>query len=378
MKLQLPICDFCHPILVAALLIFQEKITPSHSTTSRRYSIWSLCKTAVEPAMKEALDEKLPGRYEAIIGPKGFVVGAKQEARRLEDRLRLVAKHYSNMLRCDTGGESKRIYDTIETIIYLIHFCRSHRPKSKMDERFGVRRRKPLRIDHYPYCELCWRLCLEEEGRLSGIRPPENEKGDPIRSSSRFCNIHDPRDPRSSYRTDHNHRDDFHQKIIQLEKALSKGTNSPGIEKLRTALANEYYIEGVDELLDGIRYGKYDQDSAIKEKKHRIAHKIEQHGEFEIEEITRRIAYQLVHPQNSTHRRKGETRERALVLQVQGLSQAEIGRRLGVTRDAICKALKKRAPENDVAEKLKKEGTRDLSVNPPTQSVNNYVIHWHH
>lgn len=323
MAFKLSIKQDCHPGLAMALTNFIDKITPGNSTTSKKHSIWELCNVEVQEAIQEALESVQPGLYTLIAGAKGFASEAKKNARQLEDRLREHARIYS--LKKDFWGENKCAYDTLETLISLVTFLLSHRPHTVGGNNTvrRIRLNKAKTNDHFPWCELCWRLCQAEEMRLDKGKLEFREDGKAIIPSDRFCDIHNPKKPNSAYRSDHNHRFAFHLKIENLEAALKNGTHEDGIEELKAKLEASYYKNNIDEVLE---------IATLSESERFLNHE-------EKDEIIRRIAYKLIHPQHQTRKPQSETLKRAIALKAQKLSQAEIARRLGVSRQAIWKSL---------------------------------------
>jgi len=48
----------------------------------------------------------------------------------------------------------------------------------------------------------------------------ESDKNSDQRFTARYCNDHDQKNPQSMYRTDHNHRDQYHRKLKEIYKEL--------------------------------------------------------------------------------------------------------------------------------------------------------------
>jgi len=118
------------------------------------------------------------------------------------------------------------IYGTLDFLITLIHFCNSRCPHtySAITGRLKLR----TNLKHFPFCELCDRLCEAEKNRVSGVEPEYVKQRTP---SMRFCEKHRP--GTNGYRRDLNYRDAFHKKIAELEEALREKSHTEGADELR-------------------------------------------------------------------------------------------------------------------------------------------------
>lgn len=298
--------------LVDALINF-EKIAPSHSTTARSYSIWNLCKKEVEPTIIAVLGED----FFNVIAKDGFSKNAKEDARQLENRIREFSRILSNLNFQDK--EIKQRYGTLETLISLIHFCKSFRPHTYSVRLGNEQKGEPIRrlayrkgLEHFPFCELCDKLCEAEENKVKRIEPEYKEHCAP---SSRYCGKHKP--GKSAYRRDHHRRKAFHNKIEELENALVNKTYTEGIGELKTLLEEQFY---------------YEEDV--------IKNYPDSHSELDA--IIRYVACRIVHPQRKTSLRgKGATLQKLRESLANGKNISEAAKEAGVTRQAGWKALKK-------------------------------------
>lgn len=140
-----------------------------------------------------------------------------------------------------------------------------------------------LRTPQPRYCELCWRHTQAYRNSTSGI---------PIsgaRISQRFCDSHDPRNPKSDYRRAMRYKARFTREIEALCGYPGASSASPA-ELLRPETGHS--------------------------------------------EDVRRVAYALV------HMRLTEAGRQIWQLHMQDLANAEISRRLGITRQAVSKSLR--------------------------------------
>lgn len=349
MKYNLDIHEDCHPRLIKALLNF-EKGASGCTTSSRGHSIWLHCKKEVEPTLLDILKED--SFYGIVNG--GFTDKMRNDARKLEDQLRSLASIVSN-----PKWEDKKIlqrFGTIETLIYLIRFCKSFRPntyyarqgnegKNELIPRLAYRRN----LKHFPFCELCEQFCEIEEWKV-GISNPEKILD--LVPSSRFCKKHRPggnNEPgeESAYRRDHNHRDAFHKKIKELKYCLGHGTYTEGIDELRKRLEDNYYFEKSFEVK--IYSGEVNVEQMVA-KDAELRGRLKKYQTTYDEYIAhiRNIAYMIVFPKNDKTRRKNDFHgEKGYTLRklresiAKGQNISEAAREAGVSRQAAWKALKK-------------------------------------
>lgn len=336
--------DDCHPVMVDALHRFNEKITSALSTTAygHKFSIWSLLEKEVEPSLIQAFGANFFG----AIAKDGFALNAKKDARKLENRIRSVARSYS---RLDLKiSKNRQIYGTLETLIAVIHFCKSFRPhtysvrvgnesKGELIRRLAYR----ANLHHFPFCELCERLCEAAETKVVGDKHAPKDRAT---LSSRFCSVH--KSGSSAYRRDHNYREAFHRKIDELGYALGHGTYTEGIEELKALLDEQFYFD--EEFMNAVWAGVVEPEIVIEkdeELRRHLKNYPESYSEFDA--IVRAVAYRIVHPKKEQTRRKtslggkGATLEKLKEALTHGKSIAEASRDAGVSRQAGWKALKK-------------------------------------
>lgn len=140
------------------------------------------------------------------------------------------------------------------------------------------------------FCDLCWRRTEYTFHRESH---PGDSSGDG--KNKRFCSEHNPSDSSSRYRTDHRYKRAFHNELMHMWR-LS---------------ASEY----------ALKFPLPGQTTPT---------------------AMRKAAYDLVHAglhsPDKNRKRMHSLKERVFVLKTQGLSQAAIARKLGVSRQAVSKA----------------------------------------
>lgn len=232
--------------------------------------------------------------YADVFGEIGFTSCAKANPRNAEDRIRSVI-----LDRSKRPAWNRELEATFESLLEIIIFCRA-RPSRRGIDMFGLAlrgrergRQRTHSDDHYPYCELCWRLVMASEakelklrGRSPSLGPSNIQPGKVL--SKRFCRIHDPKSPKSKYRADHNYREAFHAQLRAFYEEI-----------------------------------KTNRDCWIK-----------RFGSVHVDEM-REHAYRYVHIRSS------ENRIKAMRLARKGLSQSEISRHLGITRQAVSNLLRK-------------------------------------
>ncbi|WP_228396942.1 helix-turn-helix domain-containing protein [Limnobaculum xujianqingii] len=131
------------------------------------------------------------------------------------------------------------------------------------------------------YCVLCWRLSLRSERMLQAKQPVPPDAGI-RRLSDRYCAEHNPSDPRSRYWTDRRYKDAFERELALLLHDLAM-----------------------------------DRQQA------------------------RKLAYERAHVRKAPPKRSPLMHEKVRELVAQGITQAEIARRLGVSRQAVWKVVKR-------------------------------------
>jgi DNA-binding CsgD family transcriptional regulator len=193
----------------------------------------------------------------------------------------------------------RKLIGTIETLYIFISYCNELKPKRIRTPKgrhnlqvSGIKTYRGNAIDSYSsepefkYCSLCWRPTVFTINALItrlNLKDGQISSLPKIVGSRNYCQIHDPADLSSSYRKDLKRKDDFFNEVEAIYKR--KKSN------FRIALKPITYLE----------------DDA------------------------RRLAYGLVHS------RFIGNKENVFFLLRQGIKQAEIARRLGISRQAVSK-----------------------------------------
>ena len=193
----------------------------------------------------------------------------------------------------------RKLIGTLETLYIFISYCnelkpkRIRTPKGRHNLQFsGIKSYRGNTINNYTgepefkYCSLCWRPTVFT---INALRTRSELKDDQIAylpkiiGSRNYCDLHDPADLHSFYRKDLKRKDDFLNEV----EAIYKRKNS----NFRISLKPVTFVE----------------------------------------DDVRKLAFGLVHS-----RLKGN-KENVFFLIRQGIKQAEIARRLGISRQAVSK-----------------------------------------
>ena len=310
----------CAPEVAKALTALASRLTPSHTITSRRYSIWSAIRDEVDAPFRAQVvsftshwDARLLARFkpsEAWRAPPaenlrlarsmdeaGTVLDlSMDESLSKAEAVLLSTDQWAECLRLairssehDQSTAAARFRATLDSIRMLMTDLRARRPSHGSTEDEGVVRDSASRSDQHTYCELCWRVSLRTAALKCGQQAARAR-----RLSPRFCSFHDPRDPNSRYRADLRYKPSFKRELDALLKVCESSYS--------------------------ITFGP--PPSAD-------------------EQEVRKTAYDLVHSRlRALNSSMPGFREHIAELALQKLTQAEIARKLGVTRQAVSKAIK--------------------------------------
>lgn len=308
----------CPAELVRAIDVFRRKIT-SHTTTSKKYSIWSLCKAEVEPALRKVMGDCF---YRSLF-IKGFAYEAKINSEQLEAKLRLFAR---SLYKCVHGEEERnKQFSIVESLTFFLYFCNQFRSKkvyARHDPRILESKIHRKIAPDYPFCELCWRLCEFEQIRFNNNNDIKNliEVENGKKPSFRFCANHRP--GTAAYRRDHNRRIEFRNYV----------------KKLGRSLGNESKMKGKEELLELIEDGI---DISIQLNKYKPILYSEYYSNI------RFAAYRNVHPKADKTKRKtksigrtGVTLNIVRLAIANGKNIAQAAEEANVSRQAAWRALK--------------------------------------
>jgi len=215
--LDLLICKECDPGVATAIRKWASGLTLSHSVASRQFPIQQGLREYVDPEVERVLKE-FSGTTRNLKELEGFVLsrcwttlpkevsGPLKGSNQFEEKL-FRANEWRMRLRCTIRGreeqavmqlrrrlealqpgiekfpqwrdiipglepvsqrpELKRLVDTLDTLVWLIHACSKFEPTvSKTIKQEAVERRLG---DTQTHCDLCWRLTeskVDQESRL--------------------------------------------------------------------------------------------------------------------------------------------------------------------------------------------------------------------
>jgi hypothetical protein len=261
--LEMIIRDGVTPEVEGALRNFMLQCTASYNVASRKFNIWSLLHTHLdEPIAKTLHHFDLPKLFNGSFS----------------SWLRLRSMAEANLffkLNIRASQFNPELVANLESILEISYFSLARKPSrrievSKLKGATQHNYRKKVDHRHYPYCELCWRLCQAAERNMES---PEKSF-----ATLRFCSVHDPSVPDSKYRQDHRFRLRFHDEL----------------KKCRTEI---------------------------------FSHKL-------TEAEMRAVAY------NESHKREGSLSAKIRNFYNDGVTQIEISKKLGISRQAVSKSLK--------------------------------------
>ena len=307
---RIAVADGCDRCLAGAVRSFDEACSTSFTVASKKRSIWRLMNEHIEPAVLKAFGEVQPNPYVAWFGAGGLTRWM---------RIGASARHADQQLKRLHRAVDDPLKPSVETLRSLLSFVIGLQPKRVIPREVkplkGAPKRNRLsRTSCAPYCELCWRLTQRSEA-IERAEPTYHEPLEVAARtrwlSDRFCDHHDPKNPGSSYRRDLRYRGGIESAMDSLRRALRANPalhaviarddpNAIWTPDLRGLdLANRVYT-AFSPLVMRMRW----------------------------------YAYQI-----ARHRPSDSTIS-AVKLAGQGHHQAEIARRLGLTPQAVSKALR--------------------------------------
>lgn len=302
---------------------FANALSTSHTLTSRRYSVWALIKLHLDQPFAIALAYSGPWDSELLEGFRPST-GWRQPGASVLARL---ATYPSVRHLCapsshapDTSPADEAIHAMerwIQCLRLAIHSCDDARgiapPASKsftsaldlMREILHLLKRlRPSHRNHAELgrvpdqapgsemrCELCWRPSM----RWAATTKTPHLLSSGLKSA-RFCDVHDPSNPKSRYRTDLRYKAAFLQEL----------------DAVCNFSASAFAFE-----LPGLPHAD--------------------------EHMLRRLAYDRVHAgvRSPNARKDPSLKERVWMLLQEGRSQSEIARELGISRQAVSSARQK-------------------------------------
>ena len=293
--------DDCAPTVAEALQKFQERWRP-YSTASRHYPIVGLIREVIDPAVATYMTT-LPARYSSFVPGAGTgtdfseiirLVGLDAMVRLQRELLRRFIKTVDRQ-----DSRDRRFIGTLESLAGLALSCACKRPKkAALRGLNGTRSRS--------FC----RFCGKPAGLKSFADDDSQTRGndDKLRLSSKYCADHQPL--LSSGASNLAYRR-AKRSVAQFDMEL---------DRLNRQCANRGKPKAAsgDPLVD--RYFHH----------YLLAQTVQPADKGEL----RNQARLMVDSKLSDHKKQ------ILVLQRDGFNQSQIGRRLGIERQAVSKALK--------------------------------------
>lgn len=301
---EIQIGSNCSLILESAVRELVANWKP-YSSSARRFPILRLIEGLIDPAIQQlTIHDSVFGRY--VVGAGGKVS--------LSELIRTI--HFKAVMRAQqvlirqyisatkhTGEQSQEVIGTLETIVELVGACGRKRPVRSRCPVRGVTQNEQRKRD---LCEACGNP--SELTRLieTGEWPEENDPDYALHLSSRYCVDHRPRYADGSWNSQY------------LRAKRSKQVFSLELVRL-TRQSAQRSPPDVSEGSIADRYAFY----------HARSLGLTAADEVELRDQARRM----------TDARLTDTKKQMLILLASGFSQSEIARTIGISRQAVSKAL---------------------------------------
>ncbi|MCX4065130.1 LuxR family transcriptional regulator [Pseudomonas sp. S1Bt30] len=303
-EIEIQIVSSCSPILESAIRELVASWKP-YSSSARRFPILRLIEGLIDPAIQQlTIHDSVFGRY--VVGAGGKVS--------LSALIRTI--HFKAVMRAQqvlirqyisatkhTGEQSREVLGTLETIVELVGACGRKRPVRSRCPVKGVTQNEQRNRD---LCEVCGNP--SELTRLidTGEWPEENDPDYALHLSSRYCVDHRPRYADGSWNSQY------------LRAKRSKEVFSLELVRLTRQSAQRSPPDDSEGSIAD-RYAFYH------------AHSL---GLTAADEVELRGQARLM-----TDARLTDTKKQMLMLRASGLNQSEIARTIGISRQAVSKAL---------------------------------------
>lgn len=300
------ICDGCAPIVSQAIKEFRERWKP-YSSSSRQYPIVGLIEELIDPAVA-AYMATLPQHYMGHV-PGGVnlsrimrLVGLDAMVRVQREMLRKFIKTANKWTARD-----QRFMATIDSLIELVWDCACKRPaRSKI---LGERRPPLLPFGNAQrrqgFCRFCGAL-TEFAAFIEHWNWPQGDQ-EKLRLSHRYCAEHRPMlsdgTQNPAYRRAMRSADHFDQELLRL----SKQSDNP--EKLRVASGDR----AVDRFIQA----------------HVAQKSLQPDDKAELRNQARQM----------TDKRLTDRKKAIIVMIASGQNQSQVSKALGISRQAVSKAL---------------------------------------
>lgn len=293
--------DDCSPTVAEALKKFQELWLP-YSTASRRYPIVGLIQEVIDPAVATYMTT-LPARYSSFVPGAGTgtdfseiirLVGLDAMVRLQREMLRRFIKTVDRQ-----DSRDRRFIATIESLAGLAWSCACKRPKKTTLRGLNGTRSKS-------FC----RFCGKSAGLKSFADDDSQVRGDDdkLRLSTKYCADHQPQLPSGAsnlaYRRAKRSVAQFDIELGRLNRqCANRGTPQAASGDL---LVDLYFYHLI------------------------LSQTVQPADKGELRNQARLMV----------DSRLSDRKKQILVLQRDGFNQSQIGRKLGIERQAVSKALK--------------------------------------
>lgn len=296
----------CHPIILSAIEIFNSKAAP-YSISSRRYSIYCLIMKVIDPAIQIYVDS-LPKSHDCFnVGITGLAsedgLGVLCKTCGFDVVERSMREGLRRYIKAHRGETDWAFISTVDSLVGLIVMCASKRSKKKTKTSHN---HEPINTNRQGriWCEFCGNKTeLSEYLDSADVRV-----GKRITLSSRYCSEHKPANHNrsvwnSGYKRGVRTKDQFEMELSRLTRQACK-LSSP---QSRTG----------DSLIDQYIWRFVAQKGLYPDEK------------FELRNYARKMV----------DRKLTDQKKRILMLLSLGESQADIARRLGLSRQGVSKAV---------------------------------------
>ncbi|HGP0242041.1 TPA: LuxR family transcriptional regulator [Pseudomonas aeruginosa] len=302
-EIEIPVWPNCSPIMEAAVRELVANWRP-YSSSARRFPIRRLIEQLIDPAIALLCVDAVFQRY--MLGAPGTTV--------LSDLIHSI--HYKGAMRAQrvlirqyisatrhTGEQSREVIGTLETLVEVIGACGRKRPARSRCTVEGVTQNAQRNRD---FCEVCGQPSELAHLINTGDWPESADTDYALHLSNRYCASHRPRHADGTWNPQYQRakrsKNLFNLELARLTEQSAQRTPSP----------------------------KHDTPAA---------------------EL---FAFHITHSNGLTAADEGALREQArlmidarltdvkkqmLILRASGLNQSEIARRMGISRQAVSKAL---------------------------------------
>lgn len=303
---QVSIWQNCEPGVRAAIERFCDRSGP-FSMASKRYSFFRLIREELDTALIDYRDQlELKHRLFGVPGLSGEQsfsrVVHSAGVRVTENEIRLSLRRFVDSMLCVRDELGLQFIDTAETLVGVLVYCRCKQPRRKKNTTSHLNQQRPK--------ELCC-LCGEPSEYLEYFDDPDAwdliDEEEKQRLSHKYCRRHRPRLRDGTWNYEYR-KAKRSREVFDLEASrLLRQSARPATVQPHT--------------------GQMDVDLFIMNLVAQTA--LQPADEDKIRNLARRLVTYRI----------SDRKKQILMLSVAGFKQADIARRLGVSRQAVSKAL---------------------------------------